>query len=151
MEALATREEQIEEAIKRLGMLKELHESVLRDFKKNQRLYYSERSDMNAFSQVFTIGTLYWIDNHAELAQIVDGFEKKYNCVVYHATLEHTEFGTCFDLFHVSPYKEEWEMDREELSEGLTCAYVSNLDCPHFSEFGSIRFIQQGGGLLRTA
>lgn len=30
-------------------------------------------------------------------------------------------------------------------------SYVYNVDCPEFSEFGSIGFIQRFGGLVRTA
>ena len=147
---LATREEMIEEAIQRLEML-DLHEAVLRLFKKNHQLFYSERCGLKLLGKTMPVGVLYWIDNKKEFSQMVKAFEEKSGGVVYHATYEELEFGRCLDLFFVSPYKDEWERDRIELENGYSCAYVKNLDDDFCSEYGMIRFQECGGGLIRTA
>ena len=47
--------------------------------------------------------------------------------------------------------KKEWQTDREDLKDNIALSYVYNVDCPDFSEFGSIGFAQRFGGLVRTA
>ena len=42
-------------------------------------------------------------------------------------------------------------MDRQDLKEGITLSYVYNVDCPDYSEFGSIGFARRFGELIRTA
>lgn len=71
--------------------------------------------------------------------------------MVYHILHSYTEFGELLAILYVSQYKEEWKIDREDLKEGITFSYVYNIDCPEYSEFGSIGFAVRFGGLVRTA
>lgn len=72
------------------------------------------------------------------------------NCLLY-TVLLLLQLLCFYCLLYVSKYKEEWQTDREDLKEGLAFSYVYNMDCPEFSEFGSIGFAQRFGGLVRTA
>lgn len=140
------------EAEKRLKMLG-LHESVLSQFKKENRVFYSERVKFGPA----TVGILYWIDNESKFAEVIQEFEKSRNCLVYHATHEYTTFGECLTLLYVSDYEEEWALDEADLQEGLKtkewglCAHVINLSDPIYSETGFVGIKEAAGGLIRTA
>ena len=56
-----------------------------------------------------------------------------------------------YSYLYVSKYKEEWEMDVNDLGEGYPVVYVENLEDPECSEFGSIRIFPNGDGLIRIA
>ena len=131
-----TLEEQKKECLTRLK-LSGLCNEVITDFK-NGQLYKTEQ-----------LGILYYI-NDKEKAVVKD-FEEKNNAMVYHILHSNTEFGELLALLYVSKYKEEWQMDREDLRDNIALSYVYNVDCPDFSEFGSIGFAQRFGGLVRTA
>lgn len=145
----ATIEQMKREAAERLEALEidGLHENVLSEFSTEGILSCSERANVMGV----LVGVLYWISNDERLAKEISDFEKKYNCVAYHATRENTEFGQLLSIFYVSSETEEWEMDREDLAHGCTCAYVVNLTYPELSEFGHILFKVSGGGIVRTA
>ena len=131
-----TKEEQRKECLTRMK-LSGLCREVIEDFQKGQ-LYKTER-----------LGILYYLNNN-EMAVVKD-FEEKNNAVVYHILHSNTEFGELLAILYVSQYKEEWEMDRADLQEGIALSYVYNVDCPDYSEFGSIGFARKFGGLIRTA
>lgn len=143
---IATREEMIEEACRRLQML-DLHSDVLRSFKKDNTLYYSERRYV--FGAL--CGVLFWVSTIEKYVKIIKDFEEKHNAVVYHATLENMIFGKCLDLFYVNKNKEEWIGDHKNLRNGRSFVYVVNLDDDACSEFGTICFKECAGGLVRTA
>ena len=131
-----TLEEQKKECLNRMklaGLCKE----VIADFQKGE-LYKTER-----------LGILYYL-NEREL-EVVRDFEKKHNAVVYHTLHTTTEFGELLSILYVGQYKEEWQTDREDLKQGIAFSYVYNMDCPEFSEFGSVGFTPKCGGLVRTA
>lgn len=131
-----TRKMQIEEGIKRLRKLGVLPK-VVSEFKKGT-LNRSEN-----------LGLLYWLDD--EEIQMVKDFESENNAVVYHVIKTYTtEFGIMYSLLFVSQYEEEWEMDNNYLDENLTFAYVVNVNCPEFSEFGAIGVAPGVGGVKRT-
>ena len=138
------RQKQKEEALKRMQMLK-LMPSVIEDFKKNDKIYYSERQ--NAMFNAI----LYWVDNEEEYVKIVKDFEKKHKALVYHCQLTHMECGDNLALLYVSAHEEEWEMDREDLKQGYAFSYVRNLDCEYDSDLGTIGIRPSMGGVLRTA
>lgn len=52
-------------------------------------------------------------------------------------------------VFYVSPYKEEWEADAEDMKNDLAVVYVENVTGPDLSEFGTIQYKSAGGGLIR--
>ena len=136
------RQQQKQEAIKRMKMLKIMKE-VIQDFKDNDKLYYSERQN-----SIFC-ATLYWLDNHPEWAGMVKEFEAETGYLVYHAQLTHTEFGDLLSLFFVGE-EDEWEYEREDLVNGQSCCKVLNLSEPRFSEMGYIGFQPAMGGITRT-
>ena len=94
-------------------------------------------------------GFLYWLND--EQKEIVSEFEQEYYALVYHVIHNFTEFGELLTFFYVSDDDEEWEYDRADLKEGYACAYVKNLTDDICSEFGSVCFRPQFGGLVRTA
>lgn len=131
------RNEQKQEAIKRMKMLK-LHENPIREFEEDGTINQSEHG-----------GMLYWLDD--KQTEYVKAFEAKYNAVVYHVIHDWTEIGELLAFLYVSKDKDEWGYDRDDLEQGYPLAYVKNLDDDMCSEFGSIGVKPQLGGLVRTA
>lgn len=142
------KELQKQEAIKRLKLLKLLPE-VIKDFEKNNRVYYSERQN-----KIFD-GILYEVNQNPEFKRIIKEFEEKKNAIVYHAQLTRFEFGLCLSLLFVSEDEEEWEFEIEELTPDenkimYPIAYCINLDNPDFSEYGTIGIKSLNGGISRV-
>lgn len=77
-------------------------------------------------------------------------FEKKHNALVYHVIHNNTVFGEMLAFLYVSDSEEEWDMDRGDLKNGITLAYVENVSNKCCSEFGSIGIQPSLGGLVRT-
>ena len=125
---------QINEAIKRMKLIR-IFDKTIDEFKDEGLISKSIR------------GGLYWIDNDDE--KRVQEFEEKYNAVVYSIIENNTEFGKVQALFYVSKNVDEWNLDVEDLENGISNCYVYNLDCPEFSEFGAIGFRNVFGGLIR--
>lgn len=138
------REKQKTEALKRMRML-HLLPNVIKDFEKSNKVYYSERQ--NAFFNAI----LYWVDNEKKYVDLVNQFEKEHNALVYHCQLTHMEFGDCLSLLYVSKNEKEWQRDTNDIREGYAFAYVANIDCESYSEFGTIGIRPSQGGVLRTA
>ena len=132
-----TIEKKKEEALKRMKLL-ELYPNVIKEFEKDNVVNLSENG-----------GFLYWLND--EQKQIVTEFEEDHDALVYHVIHDFTEFGELLTFLYVSDYEEEWEDDVNDLKDGYSCAYVKNLSDDFCSEFGSICFRQQFGGLVRTA
>ncbi|MEG1726033.1 MAG: hypothetical protein RR313_11630 [Anaerovoracaceae bacterium] len=132
-----TKQEQINEAIERMKMLK-LHENAINEFQNEGKLNLSEGT-----------GALYWLDEKQQA--YVTAFEEKYKSLVYHIIHNNTEFGELLAFLYVSNDEIEWGYDRDDIKEGYACAYVENLDEPTFSEFGSIGIKPLFGGVIRTA
>lgn len=138
-----SREEMKIEALKRLKALKVLP-AVVRDFEKEDVVHYSE--DMGGIYK----GILYWISNEPKYVEVVNDFEKKYDTMVYHAHLCHTEFGDLLSLLYVSSHKSEWKNDKADLKEGYPIAYVYNFDSG-FADMGTIQIAPCNGGITRLA
>lgn len=92
-------------------------------------------------------GFLYELND--EQKKLVKEFEEEYNGLVYLMNHCNTEFGELLSLFYVSDHEEEWDMDNEDIESGYAMVYCINLDCPDFSEFGSIAFTSVNGGVRR--
>ncbi len=131
-----TLEEMKKECLTRME-LSGLCKEVIADFQKGD-LYKTER-----------MGILYYL-NDKEKA-VVENFEQKNNAVVYHILHSNTEFGELLALLYVSKHKEEWQIDKEDIKDSIALSYVYNVDCPEYSEFGSVGFSARYGGLVRTA
>jgi len=134
-----SREEKKAEALTRMGMMgywKQAKES----FRRRDRVYVNEPP----------WGAVY--DLEPGLAEEVAEFEKQNNALVYMVVRAFTNFGTMDSLLYVSDYPEEWEMDREDIKDGIVMSYTINRDMPDCSEFGSIGYrLGSGAGLIRTA
>lgn len=130
------REIKKQEAIKRLNTMN-IIEDAINQFIEDDIVMVSD----NPF------GMLYWLND--DYKKLVAEFEEEYNGLVYIANYCVTEFGRLLSLFYVSEYEEEYEMDNEDIKEGCACVYCINLDCPDFSEFGTIGFQPTNGGIIR--
>ena len=140
-----TREERLSraekkvEAIARMQMLG-IYPETIEQFKKEGLVSISEPP----------FGAYFWAEG--EELELIKEFEEKHNALVYTAIHSyHREFGKMTSYLFVSDYKdEEWEIDRADLKQGRTLAYVYNHDEPIFSEFGSIGIkLGVAAGLLR--
>ena len=132
-----TKQEQKQEAIERMKMLK-LYPNVIKEFEKENIVNLSENG-----------GILYWLDK--EKKKMVDDFEIEHDALVYHIIHSFTEIGELYSLFYVSKHKNEWETDREDLKDGYAFVYTKNVNDDWCSEFGSICIKSQLGGLVRVA
>lgn len=141
MDELKTKQKQ--EALKRMRML-QIMPQVIKDFEKNNRVYYSER-----LNSMFP-ATLYWLDNHKEYVDLVNEFEKEHNALVYHAQLTHTNFGDLLSLFYVSKDEEYWSLDRKDIINGQVYSRVLNIQDDFLSDFGTIGIKSAMGGVVRT-
>ena len=132
-----TMEQKKIEALERMKTLK-LYPNVIKEFEEENVVNMSENG-----------GFLYWLND--EQKEIVSDFEAEHDALVYHVIHDFTGFGELLTFLYVSDYEEEWEDDREDLKVGYALAYVKNLTDDYCSEFGSICFRPQFGGLVRTA
>ena len=137
------------EAIERLKILQdkfELMETVTKEFEKEDILYYSEYVNKQ-FPAI-----LYWISNKEDYEKAIKQFEKKHNALVYHVILTPTyDNGIVLTLLYVSQTQKEWTRDKEELKEGLPCAYIMNIESEQGSEFGGVQIGGAMGGIVRLA
>lgn len=141
------RERQKQEAIKRLEILQNeymLHSNVLKEFKADETIYYSE--NFGGYVQ----GILYWLDNKDEFVKVVKEIEEKRNIFVYHCILNnYRDDGDVLTMLYVSADEEYWENERQELADGCPCTYVYSFIFPQFSEFGSCEITGVNGGINR--
>lgn len=127
-----------QEAIKRMGLLG-LPLNVTQAFRENRKLHIWDDENMELSSL-----------NELE-QEIVAEFERRHQSVVYYAMRTPTNFGELVSFLFVSPYKNEWNIERSDLKENRTVAYVYNMETPEFSELGYIEFEPSyNGNLKRT-
>lgn len=134
-----TFEEKKQEALKRMKAL-ELHSDCIKAFEERNEIWISESQ-----------GILFDLSQRPNIVKAIQEIEDKYNVLVYHTILTHTEFGTLVSMFYVSDEQDEWEMDWDDMKENYACCFVANLDDDSCSEFGSIGYKKQFGGLVRIA
>ena len=126
---------QMEEALKRMKLLK-MSKQCIEAFK-NNKVWESEG-----------YGALYEVNEDEQ--QIINEFEANHkDCLVYHMIHNVYEFGECYSILYVSPDKEEWQQDKDDIKEGYVFSYVENIDDDFCSEFGSIAIKPSIGGLMR--
>lgn len=135
------------EALKRLEILKKeylLHKNVLKEFKQDETIYYSE-----SFGGFYN-GILYWLKNQKEFVDKVKEIEKDHNIYVYHCILSHTTIGDMLSMLYVSSESDYWQDEQEQLiNDGYADAFVWNLSFQMDSEFGTIGINGVNGGLER--
>lgn len=131
------KEKQKTEAIERMRLLK-LDEGVIKEFEEESKLNKSE-----------SVGYLYWLND--EEKKMVEEWEEETGNLVYHVRFDETQIGPLYSLFYVSKHEEEWEMDREDIKYGTAVVYVVNKMYDYCSEYGSIAFRSEIGGVVRTS
>ena len=140
---------QKQEALERLTILQKqygLMETVLKEFKEDNTIYYSEYINQNIQ------GILYWVSNKDEYTEIVEEFEKKNNALVYHIISTPVIYGgTLLSMLYVSKNQDEWKRDREDLKDGLPLAYCINLADSEMAEVGGIQIKGANGGICQIA
>ena len=132
-----TRENKKKEAIKRMKALG-LISPCIEEFDRHDTVWLSEPN-----------GGLYEFSSNDKLIETIERVEREFNSLVYHVIHSRLEFGDMYSLLLVSDYDEEWEMDNEDIAEGYAMVYCINLDCPDFSEFGTIAYQSVNGGIKR--
>ena len=140
------KELQMQEAVERLKILQQVYrvqQNVLKEYKQDKTIYYSER-----INKTYD-GILYWLNNKPEFVEIVKEIEHKYNIYIYHLILSHTEFGEWLSMLYVSSEPEKWKYEKLELKSGTTYAFVYTFD-ELYSEFGPIEITGVNGGLTRV-
>lgn len=125
-----------QEAVKRMNLLG-LSAKIIQSFREHRKIYIWNDETMkllalNTFEQ-----------------KIVSNFERKHRCVVYYAMCTSTNFGELISFLFVTPYENEWNIERRDLKENRTIAYVYNTETPEFSEIGYIEFKPSADGNLR--
>lgn len=133
----ASKEQMLEEAKTRMLMLG-ISKGIIKDFVEDNVVSLSEG-----------IGYLYWIDD--EEKEIVKDFETKSGGLVYHIIKTYTDFGTLYSLLFVDKDKANWTEDKLDIERDIVFSYVVNMDEPAFSEYGSIGFRRNIGGLVRIS
>lgn len=94
-------------------------------------------------------GILYWLNNKPLYVEKVKEYEKENQAFVYYCILNHTEFGDMLDMLYVSNNVDNWELEREELQEGLVNVFTSDLVNDYYSESGVISISGINGGIVR--
>lgn len=131
--APSTHEEQKSEAVKRLRMLFE--DGTISDaFEKDDTVYLCDHPDGRP------------LPIPEEMMDDLRMLEKQNDVLVYLVIADSWSYS----YLYVSKYKEEWEMDVNDLGEGYPIVYVENLMYPECSEFGSIHIVKNGDGFIRT-
>ena len=132
-----SREIKKEEAIKRMKAMN-IYSDAIKQFKNADIVMVSEPP----------LGGLFWLND--EEKEMVSKFEQENNALVYLVVRSFTNLGIMDNIFYVSDYQDEWEMDNADLNENYACVYVINHDMPDCSEFGTIAWKSVGGGVLRA-
>lgn len=127
------------EAINRMKAL-DLYKSYIKAFEDRDEIFMSEMT-----------GGVYEFSENTALVDKIKEFETEHNALVYHVIRTVTQFGELYTFLYVSDYKEEWDMDNEDIKDGYALAYVWNKDDEWCSEFGSIGVKGYCGGIIRTA
>ena len=132
-----SREIKKEEAINRMREMN-IYSDAIKQFKNADIVMVSEPP----------LGGLFWLND--EEKEMVSKFEQENNALVYLVVRSFTNLGIMDNIFYVSDYQDEWEMDNADLNENYACVYVINHDMPDCSEFGTIAWKSVGGGVLRA-
>ncbi|MDY4577854.1 MAG: hypothetical protein SO471_07810 [Anaerobutyricum hallii] len=125
------------EAIKRMKAMN-IYSDAIKKFKNADIVMVSEPP----------LGGLFWLND--EEKEMVSKFEQENNALVYLVVRSFTNLGIMDNIFYVSDYQDEWEMENEDLKDHYAFVYVVNHDMPDCSEFGSIAWKSVGGGVLRV-
>lgn len=148
MENKELRKKQKQEAMERLEILQKeylLHKKVLKEYKEDGTIYYSENWGG------FYSGMLYWLHNRKDFVNIISEIEEKKNIFVYHCILNHYKDVDVLSMMYVSADEENWEYERKQLKDdGHIDVCICDLSCKFYSEFANILITGVNGGLDRV-
>lgn len=86
-----------------------------------------------------------------EEKEYVREFEEETGSLVFHVIKTETSmFGTLYSFLNVSPYEEDWGVERAALAEMYPLVYVRNAEDKMLSDFGTIGIEVHNGCILRT-
>lgn len=106
--------------------------------------------DRNEVQMSEPTGALFEFSNDKWLNSLIDDFQKKHNCLVYHVIHSYTDFGELYNLLYVDNEVENWDGDNIDLNDGYVFVWCENKTEPMFSEFGTIGVGHRFGGLIRN-
>ena len=124
------------EAIKRMKAM-HIYADAIKQFKDEDVVMVSEPP----------LGGLFWVNDDEK--KMIHEFEQEHDVLVYLVVRTYTTFGKMDSLLYVSNYKDEWQMEMDDIADGYVMTYTINHDMPDCSEFGSIAYKSVGGGILR--
>lgn len=124
-----------QEAIERLKFIK-AHQTIIDRFEDDELMV------------TVAINTLFALT--PEEKEFVREFEEETGSLVFHVIKTKTTFGTLYSFLNVSPYEEDWEVERETLAEMYPLVYVRNAEDKMLSDFGTIGIEVHNGCILRT-
>ncbi len=134
--------EQEREAYERLRLLEAqgLSSVPAQNFAKNKTL---------SISKGYGAGNLKPLQEDGCIRKI-RAFEKTLQAVVYLCIMSKSVFGRLLTVFYVSSQPDEWQTDRQWLSEKNPVVYVINLDDEDIADIGGIRYRISRGGIVRV-
>ena len=127
-----------EEAVNRMKMLG-LNYRCVQAFKAKEQ---------NVWESCGALGGLYETDE--KLRNMIKDVETEHNVVVYHVVESMIYDMKVYSMLCVTPYTDEWEMEREDIKDGYVFCYALNVNQLEFSEFGSIVVRNVASGLVRV-
>lgn len=140
--AIATPSEMKAEAVKRMEYLG-INPEIIELFKEYGELFTTHSVPLDLS---FTLDD--------DLLGIIEEREKSSGCLIYHVIegtylLGGTDIMTMDSCLIVTKNKDDWEMDWNDLKNGIVYAYVYNKTDPILSENGLIGVRSKDGGLIR--
>lgn len=81
---------------------------------------------------------------------MIKEYEKESGCFVYHLIHAFANIGETYEFLRVSNYIEDWDVENQELEQGIILVHSVNVTHPNWSESGWIQ-IRKVEGLLRIA
>lgn len=132
-----------------------MQEKIYNECLERMKLLELSNQCVNAFKrgkiwESESIGALYELNEKEE--EIVRKFEEEHKGYkVYHMIHNIVLDMEVYNIFYVSTEENEWEMDKEDIKNGYALVYCNNVSCEWCSEFGTIQFKKNIGGLIRVA
>ena len=152
-----TKEERIQEGIKRLKKLKDmgmLYHVPIQALEKKGDIGIFENQGGFAKSVYYEMRLNSGDgDRYDNMCETIDFFEKETNATVYLILVNHTEFGELWTFMYVPEDKGMWGKDMKDLESKQAFVYCHVPDAAYMSEYGSIafEFDKFFGGIYRTA
>ena len=82
--------------------------------------------------------------------EMIKAYENESGCFVYHLIHAFANIGETYEFLRVSNYIEDWDIENQELGQGIILVHSVNVTHPKWSESGWIQVIKVEG-LMRIA